>query len=281
MQSAPVYVTSDVHLGAVPTETERAFLVWLQEAAARGSCIIINGDLFDYWFEYGSVIPQGYTRALGVLAEVADSGIPIHLIGGNHDWWGGRYLEEEIGLRFHRDPVEMELAGHRILIAHGDGLGPGDYGYKALKAVLRSRPFRFAYRWLHPDLGDRIANRASSTHLRQGPPHEGQFRRAAILRSWALERLESGLLDGVVLGHSHIPVLEASGAAGSGGTSDASPGATAPWYLNAGDWVYHRTFAVLEDGALPRLLRWRDGGEAEVYENPYPAVPFTGTAPGA
>lgn len=247
MERSSVYLASDVHLGAIREENERAFLSWLEEAAGVASRVVLNGDLFDYWFEYRSVIPQGYTRTLGLLARIVDSGVEVDLLGGNHDWWGGRYLEEEVGVRFHRDPVRMDLAGRTVLVAHGDGLGPGDLGYKALKACLRSSPLRWLYRWLHPDIGARIAQRASST-MDRGTPTEGERRRSQVLRDWAHGILASDpALDMVVLGHTHIPVLEESG-----------PGRH---YLNCGDWVYHRTFSILAEGEAPRLLEWSDTGD--------------------
>ena len=246
MSSRPAYLTSDVHLGAISQENEAAFIGWLEEAGARAGTILLNGDLFDYWFEYGTVIPQGYTRALGVLAAIVDGGVPVHLVGGNHDWWGGRYLEEEVGLRFHRDPVDLSLADRTAHVAHGDGLGPGDLGYKALRRLLRSRPFRWAYRWLHPDLGGLVARGASSTH-RRGAPDARALARAATLEAWARNVLGSRPeVDLVVLGHTHVPAL-----------LEAAPGR---FYLNCGDWVYHRTFAVLEEGQAPRLLEWSPDG---------------------
>lgn len=254
MKRAPVYLASDVHLGAIPRENVDAFLQWLEASASDAAGIVLNGDLFDYWFEYRTAIPRGYTRALGLLARVVDAGVPVHLLGGNHDWWGGRYLEEEVGLHFHQDPVRMELAGRNALVAHGDGLGPGDYGYKALRALLRSRIFNWGYRWLHPDLGSRVARRASTTEAR-GAPTEGERHRSGILRDWAMATLaEEPELDLVVLGHTHVPVLE-------------SPDARRH-YLNCGDWVYHRTFAVLEDGEAPRLLEWSPDGAHRPWEDP-------------
>jgi UDP-2,3-diacylglucosamine hydrolase len=244
MSNPVVYVASDVHLGAIPDENESAFLGWLEEAAAVAPQIVINGDLFDYWFEYRTVIPRGYTRALGLLAEIVDSGVRVDLTGGNHDWWGGSFLEEEIGVLFHREPVRLDLAGHRTLLAHGDGLGPGDLGYKLLKSVLRSPPFRWLYRWIHPDVGGWIAGRASATHRRQHPPTAGETSRSDILAAWALERLERDRsLDLVLLGHTHVPLCAT---ADSGG-----------WYVNTGDWVWHRSYAVLREGEPPELRERR------------------------
>lgn len=251
MTPRPVYLTSDVHLGAIRDENEAAFLGWLEEAGPRAETILLNGDLFDYWFEYRSVIPQGYTRALGALAAVVDGGVDVHLVGGNHDWWGGRYLEEEVGLKLHYDPVDLTLAGRTVHAAHGDGLGPGDLGYKALKAVIRSRPFRWAYRWLHPDLGGFVARRASSTHQR-GAPTARSLVLAERLEAWARDALKARPgVDLVVLGHSHVPALV-----------EVAP---SRFYLNCGDWVYHRTFAILEEGAPPSLLSWSQDGVASPF----------------
>jgi len=246
MSNGVVYVASDVHLGAVPEENEAAFLGWLEEAAAVASRIVLNGDLFDYWFEYRHVVPRGYTRALGLLSEVVDSGVRVDLMGGNHDWWGGSYLRQEVGLHFHQEPLRTELAGHRTLIAHGDGLGPGDWGYKALKTVLRSAPFLWFFRWLHPDVGSWIAGHASATDKRWNGPSPRDIARSDVLAAWALEELErAGDLDLLLMGHTHIPRI------------DRAPGGA--WYVNSGDWVWHRSYVVLREGEEPELRMLRGG----------------------
>jgi len=243
MSEKPVYVVSDVHLGAVPPERERAFLRWLAHAGDAASQVVVNGDLFDFWFEYRSAIPRGHTRVLGALAELVDSGVPIHFMGGNHDWWGGSFLEEEIGLILYRDPVVLDLAGHRTFLAHGDGLGAGDLGYRVLKRVLRGRLTLWGFRWLHPDIGARVAGRVSATEHRAGRTTEDEKQRAAKLEEWALEKLRSEAeLDLVILGHTHVPALRKV----EGNKH----------YLNAGDWVTHRSYGVLSPGEAPRLLEW-------------------------
>ena len=251
--SRPIYLTGDVHLGAVPPERERSFIRWLEYAGASAERIILNGDLFDFWFEYRSVIPRGHTRVLGALAALVDAGVPVILMGGNHDWWGGSFLEEEVGLEFLRDPVVLELAGRRTFLAHGDGLGRGDLAYRALRLILRGRLTRSAFRWLHPDLGTRIARGVSQTADHGTTSAERHRTRA--LETWGVEKLRAEPdLDLVILGHAHIPVLTEVGAN--------------RWYVNAGDWVTHRSYLVLEDGAVPRLLEWEVSGAAADRRSP-------------
>jgi UDP-2,3-diacylglucosamine hydrolase len=245
MSARPVYLASDAHLGAAPPDMELAFARWLEHAGAAASLVFLNGDVFDFWFEWKAVVPRGHTRVLAVLAEIVDSGVPVHLMGGNHDWWGGRYLTDEIGVVFHQEPVRMALAGRRCLIAHGDGLGAGDWKYRALKWVLRSGPTQWAFRWIHPDISVRIARGVSRTQVHEEGPSEGATRRADALERWARDTLlESEDLDLVVLGHSHVPRKV-----------EVAPGR---FYVNAGDWLTNGTYLVLEGGAAPSLLSWRD-----------------------
>src|SRR5690606_6200037 len=130
------------------------------EAASH---IVLNGDIFDFWFEYRTGITRGHDVLLAALKRTVQHGVPVTIVGGNHDWWGGRYLTEEIGVEFLREPAVRELAGRRALLAHGDGLGSGDVGYRLLRPVLRSPATRFAFALLPPAVGDRIARRVSRT----------------------------------------------------------------------------------------------------------------------
>lgn len=243
MTAKPVYLASDVHFGSVPAEREEAFLAWMQEAAACASEIVLNGDLFDFWFEYRTGVPRGHDRVLDTLKSVVAGGVPVTLMGGNHDWWGGRYLREEVGVDFLQHPVVRSYAGLRTFLAHGDGLGKGDLGYLALRILLRGRLTRFAFSLLTPDWGDRIAGRVSKTEHRWGEPTADDKARATALEAWAVSKLEAESdLDLVVLGHTHVPLLREVGAG--------------RWYLNAGDWVYHTSYAVLREGHPPQLLTW-------------------------
>jgi len=250
MQGPPIYLASDVHLGAAPPETERAFLAWLEYCGSEASRVIINGDLFDFRFEYRSVIPRGHTRVLGALSSLVDSGVPVLFMGGNHDWWGGDFLTNEIGVEFLQKPTVLDLHGRKTLLAHGDGLGSGDLGYRLLRLVLRGTLTRFLFRWLHPDVGARVARKVSITGAHSGGPSEIQKARSEFLELWAVDQLRaSPELDLVVLGHTHVPILK-----------EVFPGRH---YLNAGDWLANKSYAVLAAGEAPRLLDWRDGGSLE------------------
>jgi UDP-2,3-diacylglucosamine hydrolase len=163
MSHRPVFVASDVHLGAAPPEYEEAFLRWLAATADEASRVILNGDLFDFWFEYRRGHTAGHERVLRVLRDLVDAGLPVTLLGGNHDWWGGRVLRDEVGVEFLHDPVVRDVAGYRAFIGHGDGLGPGDRGYHVLKWILRGRLTRSAFSLLPPSVGDHIAKGVSST----------------------------------------------------------------------------------------------------------------------
>jgi UDP-2,3-diacylglucosamine hydrolase len=241
----PDYVVSDIHLGAVPDRTERELVRFLERVGADGASLLIAGDLFDFWFEYGDVVPGRYFRTLAALAALVDAGMPVLLVGGNHDAWGGRFLREHVGVEFRVDPFHMLLGGRRALVAHGDGVGAGDFKYRALKAVLRSRAAIGAFRALHPELGMRLARAVSRTKAKTDEEILAEGR-AAFLDAWATEQLRTdSSLSWVVCGHAHLPVLK-----------QVEPGR---YYLNAGDWVTHFTYITVTAGG-PTLHIWpRDG----------------------
>lgn len=248
MSEKPIHFASDIHLGAVPAETERSFVRWLMHTADCASELILNGDLFDFWFEYGSVIPGGHARTLGALADLVDGGLPVTLMGGNHDWWGGKFLTDDIGLTFQQGPVVRDLAGLTTFIAHGDGLGRGDVRYRILKAVVRSRSARWLFRWLHPDMGTALASHISRTAALVASPSGAEETRSKVLYEWAVEKMAAESdLDLIVLGHAHIPLVH-----------EAGPGR---YYVNLGDWISHRSYLVLREGERPTLERWESAEE--------------------
>ncbi|HUP51768.1 MAG TPA: UDP-2,3-diacylglucosamine diphosphatase [Longimicrobiales bacterium] len=241
--SKPVLIASDAHLGGAPPKQEQAFREWLEHAGSGASRIILNGDLFDFWFEYRTGTTRGHGVFLDLLRRIVESGIPVTLVGGNHDWWGGPYLRDEIGVELVAEPDVRDIAGKRTFLAHGDGLGRGDMGYRLLKTVLRGRLTRSAFATLPPSLGDRIARGVSRTGMKwdEWGPH--QEARSRALAEWAEARLLSDPeLELVVLGHTHLPLLR-----------EVREG---QWYVNTGDWVTHRSYVVLEQGREPRLLEW-------------------------
>ncbi|HEX6558900.1 MAG TPA: UDP-2,3-diacylglucosamine diphosphatase [Longimicrobiales bacterium] len=238
----PDYVVSDTHLGVVPAETERAFIRFLEHAGANAATLLINGDLFDFWFEWGEVIPARHFRVLSALADIVDAGVPITMIGGNHDAWGGRFLVQDVGLTLYDGVLRTELGGRAALVAHGDGLGKGDLKYRVLKSVLRSRVAVWGFRALHPELGMKLANRVSMTeeHAQEDRTSKN---RAAFLEHWAAEQLAADAdLSLILCGHSHEPALV-----------ELSPGR---FYINSGDWLRHRTYVTVAEGAPPELRDW-------------------------
>lgn len=242
----PAYVVSDAHLGAVPGARAAELVDWLRHVRGRASQVVLNGDIFDFWFEYRSAVPRGHVRVLGAIAEVVDAGVPVTFLGGNHDWWGGSCLSEEIGVSFHREPLRTSLAGRSAYIAHGDGLGRGDHGYRLASGILRSRWFRRLFRWIHPDLGGRLATLLSRTGSHEGHPGEGSRRRARALEALAVRELEADeSLEVVVFGHTHIPALAEVGGR---------------YYVNAGTWMRARSYAVVEATGPPRIEYWKGHG---------------------
>ncbi len=243
MPSKPVFIVSDVHLGAVPPETEQAFRRWLLHVKESGSRLIINGDLFDFWFEYRHVVLAEYVRVLAQLADLVESGVPVLLVGGNHDWWGGAFLRDRVGIDFRQESLRMRIQGKTVLLAHGDGLGAGDLGYRCLRLILRGHPTRWLFRWLHPDLGARLANRVSGTTRAPATGSAAAKGRLAFLIAWAREELEHDPgLDIVATGHAHSPVIV-----------EVAPGR---YYVNSGDWLAHRSYVTLGESGLPVLREW-------------------------
>jgi len=210
-----IYFASDFHLGipdhASSLVREKMLVEFLEGCEAECKELFLMGDVFDFWFEYRTVIPKGFVRLLGKLAEMADKGIKIHLFTGNHDIWAFSYLHEEIGIEIHREPKFMAFGGKTFYLAHGDGLGPGDTGYKVLKRVFSNRINQWLFRWLHPDMGarmalyfsrkSRIANniKDKKAEVSRGIEHEMLFKYAVDTLAHHPE------IDYFVFGHRHLP----------------------------------------------------------------------------
>ena len=156
-----IYFASDQHFGAPTPELsfprEQKFVAWLDEVKQDAEAIFLLGDLFDFWFEYKTVVPKGFIRVLGKLAEIRDSGIPIYFFVGNHDLWMEDYFQKELKIPVFHDNQEFTFGHKTFLIGHGDGKGPGDLGYKRMKKVFTNPFFKWLFRWVHPDIGARLA----------------------------------------------------------------------------------------------------------------------------
>lgn len=235
---------SDAHLGFAPDDVERAVISFFRHVANEGGALVINGDLFEFWFEWRSVIPRRGFRALAALADVADAGVPVLMIAGNHDCWGGNVLRDDVGLDFHVGPWTGEIAGWRTRLEHGDGLRPvEDRRYRMLRHVLRNPIAIRTFRWLHPDLATPLATNSSHASRNYGAKDGGRGLREAAVRA---EHADTAL-DLIVFGHSHVATLE------------RLPGGTI--YGNAGSWLDAPTFLRVTDERVA-LRQWNGSAES-------------------
>ena len=238
---------SDAHLGAEPkaaeADREARLLAFLAALPGRADALYVVGDLFDFWFEYATALPRRHFRLLKALDDLQGSGVHVTLLTGNHDFWLGRFLHDELGIETHDGPLTVERDGRRIWLHHGDGLIGGDLGYKVLKKVLRNPASIAAYGWLHPDLGIPLARVVSrwSRGSRERRPLDGE----RLYREIALPQFADGY-DAVMVGHFHHVYERRDG--------DRC-------FFVLGDWMEHFTYVELEAGSF-RLLREGEGREA-------------------
>jgi len=237
-QGKKVYFSSDNHLGAPsPQESlprEKKFVRWLDEVKEDAAAIFLLGDLFDFWFEYKTVVPRGFVRVLGKLAELSDSGIPIYFFVGNHDLWMRDYFKTELNIPVYYEPKAFEFNGKKFFIGHGDGKGPGDKGYKRMKKVFTNPFFKWLFRWLHPELGMRLAQYLSVKNKLISGEEDKKFlgEDKEWLAQYARRKLETEHFDYFVFGHRHLPL-----------EIDLENNST---YFNLGDWISHYTYGVFD-----------------------------------
>jgi UDP-2,3-diacylglucosamine hydrolase len=239
MQST--FFISDVHLGSSSAKKERIkekrLISFLEYVAQNGERLFIVGDLFDFWFEYRSVIPKGYTGILCALSQLSDLGKEMHYIAGNHDFWMKDYLNKEFGIQIHFDELYYTINGKRFYLFHGDGIAKHDWGYRLLKRIFRNKFNIFLYSLVHPDLGIPLAKWVSSLSRQHtqpdGPPEDIDYIEKA------LEKFEEGC-DYAIFGHLHYPKFQQFGQ---------------KVYVNLGDWIENFTYAEY-DGTELKLLNW-------------------------
>lgn len=233
-----IYFSSDNHLGAPTKEEsfprEKKFVKWLDEVKEDAAAIFLLGDLFDFWFEYKTVVPKGFVRTLGKLAEISDSGIPIYFFVGNHDLWMNDYFEKELNIPTYHDPKEFIFNDKTFLIGHGDGKGPNDKGYKRMKKVFTNPFSKWLYRWLHPDIGVRIAQHLSVKNKLISGDEDKKFlgEKEEWLAAYAKRKLKTKHYDYFIFGHRHLPMEIKVGENST--------------YFNLGDWINHYTFGVFD-----------------------------------
>lgn len=236
LQGKKLFFASDFHLGVPNREAslqrERRIIAWLESIRSEAHTIYLLGDIFDFWFEYKHAIPKGFIRLQGKLAELRDAGIPIVFFTGNHDMWMFDYFQKELGIPIYRDPQVLSVGSHRLLIGHGDGLGPGDSTYKILKKFFNSSFCQWLFGWLHPNIGIGIANywshssRISNTR-KEEDKFQGEDNEFLMVYCRELESREHH--DFYVFGHRHLP-LDLR-------INDKSR------YINLGEWVNFNTYA--------------------------------------
>jgi UDP-2,3-diacylglucosamine hydrolase len=241
MEGQKIFFASDFHLGlrvgSPPIEREKRVVKWLNSISSEAAEVYLIGDIFDFWWEYKRVVPKGFTRFLGTISELTDSGIPVHFFGGNHDMWVGNYLTEECGIIIHNDPVIKLFDGKRFYLAHGEGLGTKDNGYKVLLAIFRNKTLQALYSALHPSFGLWIGHRWSrNSRLGKGISLEFMGEEKEDLFRHSKKILETEQIDYFIYGHRHLPM-----------TYKLKQGAL---ITILGDWIKKGSYAVWDGNEL-------------------------------
>jgi len=250
MQGKKIYFASDLHLG-LPTHEEslpreKLFIQWLDRIKPDTAELYLLGDIFDFWFEYSRVVPRGYNRFMGKIAEFTDSGIPVYFFSGNHDVWMFDYFQKELGVEVHHKPLIKEILNKRFFLAHGDGLGSGDRGYKLLKSIFTNPTLQWLFARLHPNFSLWFGNQWSVssryskeiTHVFKGEDE--------LITKFARSVLEKEHFDYFIFGHWHSPIIFPLN-----GSSNL---------VILGDWLVSNTYSVW-DGEQFKLMKFNNKGE--------------------
>lgn len=233
-----IYFASDFHLGVpdrlTSLEREKKIIRWLDQVKEDAHSIYLLGDIFDFWFEYKHTVPKGYTRLLGKLAEFTDNGIPIFFFTGNHDMWMFEYFPTELNIPILREPIQLKMGNHKLMVGHGDGLGPGDASYKILKKFFNSKICQWLFARIHPNLGISIAKYWSRnsriTNMKKEEKFMGEENEFLLVYCREIEKVQHH--DFYVFGHRHLPL--------------DLPIGNESRYINLGEWVHFCTYATYD-----------------------------------
>jgi UDP-2,3-diacylglucosamine hydrolase len=235
-----LYFASDFHLGTPDyissREREDKIVRWLDMIKVDAAEVFLMGDIFDFWFEYTTVVPKGYIRLFGKLAELSDSGIKLYLFKGNHDMWMFDYFKKELNAVMIDNELEIERNGKKFYLHHGDGLGPGDEKYKILKKFFRSKLCQWLFERIHPNLGVGIANRWSRNSRINGNTKPNKDQEQEWLVIYCRQLLQTQYYDYLLFGHRHVPLdiqLDEKSR-----------------YINLGEWVNYFSYAVFDGQKL-------------------------------
>jgi len=242
-ENKKIYFLSDFHLGspnpASSLQREKQIVRFLDEIKNDAAAVFIIGDMFDFWYEYKTVVPKGFVRILGKLAELSDNGVALHFFVGNHDMWMTDYLQKELNMNVYFEPKRFVFNNKKIFIGHGDGLGPGDKGYKFLKKIFRNKFCQWLFGVLPPAIGIGLANYFSNKsrdtdNATITATFHGEEKEWLIL--YCKEILEKEYFDYFIFGHRHLPIdykFENNSR-----------------YINTGDWINYNSYAVLDGNEL-------------------------------
>ena len=241
VENKKVYFASDFHLGTPTNEPslvrEKKVVNWLRKIKSDAHHIFILGDIFDFWFEYKYTIPKGFTRLQGTLMELRDEGIPITFFSGNHDIWMFQYFQDEFEIPVYRDPAFVNIDNKKFLIGHGDGLGPGDRNYKFIKKIFENPLSQWMFKWIHPDIAFRIANRYSKKSRLKNLHKDHEFKGDdEWLFQYCKQVEKSDHHDYYIFGHRHLPFkLEINNKS---------------QYINIGDWIFSFTYGEFSNNEM-------------------------------
>lgn len=242
MSSKKIYFASDFHLGVPTFESslirEKKVCRWLDSIKGDAEAIYLVGDIFDFWYEYKYTVPKGTVRLIGKIAEITDSGIPVHFFVGNHDLWMKDYFQQELNVSIHHQPITRTFNNKVFYIGHGDGLGPGDKSYKLLRKVFASKTCQWLFSRLHPNLAFYIAKRSSKRSRVITGDQDEKFLgdENEWLYLYSKDYLKENKVDYFIFGHRHLPLdMDLDGKAR---------------YINLGEWIHYNTYAVFDGETL-------------------------------